>query len=86
MDAAGQGSLYDQRMDKPRLNPKFPACAYVARRLLAEVYGCKPGDQIPGEEELVTRAREVGESDYGKAGYVLQMVEEIGGIFEADPG
>ena len=82
-------------MDKPRLNQEFPACAQVARRLLAEVYGCKAGDLIPGEAELLARARQVTEAaatrtDTGlpvrligtKAEMALAMVEEIGGIFE----
>jgi hypothetical protein len=65
----------------PALNPDFPACAYAARRMLAEVYGCKPGDMIPGEAELIARARQVEGSDDGKASYALAMVEEIGGLF-----
>ena len=40
-------------------NPKFPACAQVARKLLAEVYGCQDGDEIPAEADLLARAREV---------------------------
>lgn len=82
-------------MDRPKLNRKFPACAQVARRLLAEVYGCTPGDLIPGEDELLTRAREVIAAERepreahvlvvingSKAQFAVAMVEEIGGIFE----
>jgi hypothetical protein len=71
-------------------NPKFPACAKVARRLLAEVYGCVPGDVIPDEIELLARAREVtGEGRPAnnlavlvdtKAELAVAMVEEIGGL------
>jgi hypothetical protein len=72
--------------DRPKLNQKFPACAQVARRLLAEVYGCKPGDLIPGEDVLLAHARQVtanGETaDAMKAVAAVTMVEEIGGIFE----
>jgi hypothetical protein len=83
-------------VDRPRLNPKFPACANVARRLLAEVYGCKPGDLIPGEEELLACARQAIAAERearearrspvvlvgDKAQFAVAMVEEIGGIFE----
>ena len=81
--------------DRPRLNQKFPACAQVARRLLAEVYGCKPGDLIPGEAELLAKAEQVAVRDQeltlgsgvdwfeaAKARTALGMAEEIGGIFE----
>ena len=74
-------------------NPKFPACAQVARRLLAEVYGCKPGDQIPAEAELMARATQVAVWDKeltlgsgvdwaeaAKARTALAMVREIGGL------
>lgn len=80
-------------MDRPKLNHGFPACAQVARRLLAEVYGCKPGDPIPGEDELLACARQrvaeerpsgrIGSTD-GKAEMALAMVREIGGIFMPD--
>jgi hypothetical protein len=84
---------YDCRMDpdRPKLNQKFPACAQVARRLLAEVYGCKPGDLIPGEDVLLAHARQVIESwraeggnaaEGTKADFAITMVKEIGGIFE----
>lgn len=89
----------DQGMnDKPKLNQKFPACAQVARRLLAEVYGCQPGDVIPGEAELLQHARGIIETERQKAAarresshvtlvgskavFAVTMVEEIGGIFE----
>ena len=78
--------------DKPRLNQQFPACAQAARRLLAEVYGCEPGDLIPGEDVLLARAREVVAAEENgtaivvlvgsKAQLAVAMVEEIGGIFE----
>lgn len=71
---------------KPALNPKFPACAYAARRMLAEVIGCKPGDVIPGEDELIARATPIAGTDDGKAFYALAMVREIGGIFERSGG
>lgn len=75
-----------------RPNPEFPACAQVARRLLAEVCGCGPGDQIPAKADLLARAREVaGEGDLterfpgdifeaAKARTALEMLEEIGGL------
>jgi hypothetical protein len=77
-------------MAKPALNRRFPACAQVARRLLAEVYGCEPGDLIPGEDELLARARQVIDAEWGKvdtavvmkANVAAAMVGEIGGIFE----
>lgn len=53
-------------------NPKFPACAYVARRLLAEVWGCKPGGEIPAEAELLERAREVAAA--GSGGNVSSLI------------
>jgi hypothetical protein len=84
------GPAYAEGVDRPRLNQGFPACAQIARRLLAEVYGCKPGDPIPGEDELLARARQqvaeaqpggrIGSAD-GKAEMALAMVREIGGIF-----
>lgn len=70
-------------------NPEFPACAQVARKLLAEVYGCQPGDTIPPERELLARAGEVaawgqdwpaGAADAMKARTALNMVREIGGL------
>lgn len=65
-------------------NPEFPACAQVARRLLAEVWGCGPGDQIPSEADLLRRAAEVraAGSTAGamKAAAALSMVSEIGGL------
>lgn len=70
-------------------NPKFPACAQVARKLLAEVYGCQPGDQIPAEAVLLARAEEVaawstdwpaGAFEAAKARTALNMVREIGGL------
>jgi hypothetical protein len=74
-------------------NPEFPACAQVAHKLLAEVYGCKPGDQIPAEAELMARAEQVAAwdaelTDYAgvdifeaaKARTALNMVREIGGL------
>jgi hypothetical protein len=74
-------------------NPRFPACAQVARKLLAEVYGCKPGDQIPAEAELMARAEQVAAwdaelTDYAdvdifeaaKARTALNMIREIGGL------
>ena len=39
-------------------NPKFPACAEVARKLLGEIYGLQPGDSYPPEADLLARARE----------------------------
>ena len=68
-------------------NPRFPACAQVARRLLAEVCGCRPGDQIPPEEELMARAEQAAAwgqdwpadgADAMKARVALNMVREIG--------
>jgi endonuclease YncB( thermonuclease family) len=70
-------------------NAKFPACAQVARKLLAEVYGCKPGDQIPAEAELMARAEQVAAwgqdwppdpEEAAKARTALSMVREIGGL------
>jgi hypothetical protein len=69
-------------------NPRFPACAHVARRLLAEVYGCREtGERIPDHETLIGRARQVAADpateftvDGSKARIALQMVEEIGGL------
>jgi len=64
-------------------NAKFPACAQIARRLLAEVSGCQPGDIIPSEDELLSVARAAAAEDFytsGKARVALQMVEEIGGL------
>jgi hypothetical protein len=67
-----------------RPNQKFPHCAQVARRLLAEVWGCKPGDLIPGEERLIERATQVRDrtihGDADKAFVALAMLEEIGGL------
>lgn len=81
---------------RPELNRRFPACAWIARRLLAEVYGCQPGDLIPGEDELLAHARTVIAAEKeaertrrglfrvvgGKAQYAVAMVQEIGGIFD----
>jgi hypothetical protein len=70
-------------------NPKFPACAQVARKLLAEVYGCRAGDQIPAEADLLARAEQVAawDADWpadafeaAKARTALNMVREIGGL------
>jgi hypothetical protein len=74
---------------KLRLNPAFPACAQVARRLLAEVYGCKPGDVIPGEAVLLEAGRRVADEpsdrlSQAKAIFAMAMAGEIGGIFEQD--
>ena len=64
--------------------PRFPACAQVARRLLAEVYGCQPGDVIPAEGDLLSRAHRVAAGDVpgdpAKAVTALAMVTEIGGL------
>jgi hypothetical protein len=65
-------------------NPKFPACAQVARHMLAEACGLKPGDQYPPEDELLRRAREFADGDNGfardRATMALGMLEEIGGL------
>lgn len=68
-------------------NPKFPHCAEVARRMLAEVAGCKPGDLIPSEAELLDTAAAVRDgrvqADFGdraKADVALAILDEIGGL------
>lgn len=79
----------DGGWDGRRPNPQFPACAQVARKLLAEVCGCKPGDRIPPEAELLARAGQVAAwgqewpadaAGAGKARTALNMVREIGGL------
>lgn len=81
------GADYSWADRKP--NPRFPACAQVARKLLAEVYGCKPGDLIPGEDVLLAKAEQVaawdtelvhGFYEAAKARTALNMVKEIGGL------
>ena len=66
-------------------NPQFPHCAQVARKMLAEVYGCKPGDEIPPESVLLEAARAAAASeryDLAKDREVmaLGMLDEIGGL------
>ena len=76
------GGQYPWEGRKP--NPRFPACAQVARKLLAEVHGCRPGGQIPPEDELLRRAADVAAGDdtsaAAKAATALSMVREIGGL------
>jgi hypothetical protein len=69
---------------RPR-NPKFPWCAEVARRMLAEIAGCKPGDEIPPEAELLRVASAVAAKcddgvERSKAQAALAMLGEIGGL------
>lgn len=65
-------------------NPKFPHCAQVARRMLAEVAGCEPGDKIPAEADLLEAGRLVAagrtSADQLKATMALAMLDEIGGF------
>jgi hypothetical protein len=73
-------------MSDRKPNQEYPACAQVARRMLAEVYGCKPGDPIPEGEVLISHAmrlvgRVPGTAISEKAAVALQMVDEIGGLY-----
>jgi hypothetical protein len=86
---AGQDEEMEDHWSDRKPNAKFPACAQVARRLLAEVSGCQPGDTIPPERELLARAGEVAAwgqdwpanaADAMKARTALSMVREIGGL------
>ena len=68
-----------------RPNPEFPFCAQVARHMLAEAIGCKPGDRIPPHDVLIAAAREIVTSEAfslaaDKAHMALKMIEEIGGL------